>query len=127
MGINAEYMGLHPETMATPEHQARIDAARKPPYEMEGAPTSTTQITSPAPATVEKYANGDQKTVADDGDITYQYQGRDVAQYSHHLGTRDGMVITYFTVSSHPCWGLQIHLCLCRMAVGSKSCRTVPS
>merc|ERR1712166_1523443 len=72
MGINAEYMGLHPETMATPEHQARIDAARKPPYEMEGAPTSTTQITSPAPATVEKYANGDQKTVADDGDITHQ-------------------------------------------------------
>merc|ERR1712166_1452594 len=100
MGINAEYMGLHPETMATPEHQARIDAARKPPYEMEGAPTSTTQITSPAPATVEKYANGDQKTVADDGDITYQYQGRDVAQYSHHLGTRDGMVITYFTDGS---------------------------
>merc|ERR1712166_1215660 len=100
MGINAEYMGVASRTMATPEHQARIDAARKPPYEMEGAPTSTTQITSPAPATVEKYANGDQKTVADDGDITYQYQGRDVAQYSHHLGTRDGMVITYFTDGS---------------------------
>merc|ERR1712195_319006 len=90
-------MGLHPETMATPEHQARIDAARKPPYEMEGAPTSTTQLTSPVAATVEKYANGEQKTIADDGDTTYQYQGRDVAQYSHHLGTRDGLVVTYFT------------------------------
>ena len=67
--------------MTTPEHQARLDVARKPPFEMEGAPTSTQQVTSPVAATVEKYANGDLKTVADDGDITYSYQGRDVQQY----------------------------------------------
>merc|ERR1711966_266928 len=85
--------------MTTPAHQARLDAARKPPFEMEGAPT-THQITSPVAGTVEQYANGETKTVADDGDITYSYQGRDVKQYSQYFGTRDGMVMTYFTNGS---------------------------